>query len=129
MGAGLATMQVWNEEDAEDEVLAMVVRTGLHTSMGGMMRQVDYNAMPARNQLIRVGLSACQSKPFSMKCFKMAYSAIPEATGGRGEGGWGGGFWTRTGCVGGSGGIRQGGQLGSSTPPEVQGPLCRSSSG
>lgn len=58
MGAGLATMQVWNEEDAEDEVLAMIVRTGLHTSMGGMMRQVDYNAMPARNQLIRVGLSA-----------------------------------------------------------------------
>ena len=57
-------MQVWNEEDAEDEVLAMVVRTGLHTSMGGMMRQVVYNAMPAESQLIRVGLSACQSKPF-----------------------------------------------------------------
>lgn len=57
-------MQVWNEEDAEDEVLAMVVRTGLHTTMGGMMRQVVYNATPAKNQLIRVCLSAFHSKPF-----------------------------------------------------------------
>lgn len=47
-------LQVWNEEDAEDEVLAMVVRTGLCTSMGSMMRQVVYNAMPTRNRLLRV---------------------------------------------------------------------------
>lgn len=58
-------MQVWNEEDAEDEVLAMVVRTGLHTSMGEMMRQVVYNAMPARSQLIRVSLSARHKKVVS----------------------------------------------------------------
>jgi len=45
---------VWNEEDAEEEVLAMVVRTGLCTSMGSMMRQVVYNAMPTRNLLMRV---------------------------------------------------------------------------
>ena len=33
-------MQVWNAEDAEDEVLAMVVRTGLNTTMGAMVRQL-----------------------------------------------------------------------------------------
>lgn len=33
-------LQVWNEECAEDEVLAMVVRTGLCTTMGSMLRQV-----------------------------------------------------------------------------------------
>lgn len=47
---------MWNEEDSEDEVLAMVVRTGLYTSMGAMMRQVVYNAKPAKNLLIKVCL-------------------------------------------------------------------------
>ncbi|KAA6428240.1 MAG: hypothetical protein FRX49_01836 [Trebouxia sp. A1-2] len=51
--SGTNVEQVWNEEDAEDEVLAMVVRTGLCTSMGSMMRQVVYNAMPTRNRLLR----------------------------------------------------------------------------
>lgn len=32
--------QVWNAEDMEDEVLAMVVRTGLHSCMGSMIRQL-----------------------------------------------------------------------------------------
>lgn len=32
--------QVWNEEDAEDEVLAMVARTGLRTTVGNLLRQV-----------------------------------------------------------------------------------------
>lgn len=32
--------QVWNLEDAEDEVLAMVVSTGLNTCMGSMVRQL-----------------------------------------------------------------------------------------
>ena len=31
---------MWNETDAEEEVLAMVVRTGLNTTMGHMLRQV-----------------------------------------------------------------------------------------
>lgn len=31
--------QVWNAEDPEEEVLAMVVRTGLNTTMGNMVRQ------------------------------------------------------------------------------------------
>ncbi|DBA99058.1 TPA: hypothetical protein ACH3X1_014197 [Trebouxia sp. C0004] len=51
--SGTNVEQVWNEEDAEEEVLAMVVRTGLCTSMGSMMRQVMYNAMPTRNLLLR----------------------------------------------------------------------------
>ncbi len=54
MGITLKGVQVWNEEDAEEEVLAMVVRTGLCTSMGSMMRQVVYNALPTRNLLLRV---------------------------------------------------------------------------
>lgn len=33
-------VQVWNEGSSEDEVLAMVVRTGLCTTMGIMLRQV-----------------------------------------------------------------------------------------
>lgn len=37
---GLYHAQVWNVEDAEDEVLAMVVRTGLNTTMGAMVRQL-----------------------------------------------------------------------------------------
>ena len=54
MSVKLKSVQVWNEEDAEEEVLAMVVRTGLCTSMGSMMRQMVYNAMPTRNLLLRV---------------------------------------------------------------------------
>ena len=33
-------VQVWNEEDGEDEVLAMVARTGLRTTVGNLLRQV-----------------------------------------------------------------------------------------
>lgn len=46
--------QVWNEEDAEEEVLAMVARTGLHTSMGSMMRQIFYNATHSTPRFIKV---------------------------------------------------------------------------
>ncbi|KAL0045371.1 hypothetical protein WJX82_005179 [Trebouxia sp. C0006] len=37
---GTFVKQVWNEEDSEDEVLAMVVRTGLRSTMGNMLREV-----------------------------------------------------------------------------------------
>lgn len=30
--------QVWNPADSEEEVLVMVCRTGLNTTMGGMIR-------------------------------------------------------------------------------------------
>ena len=33
-------MKVWNTEDTEDEVLAMVVRVKLDTTMGSMLRQL-----------------------------------------------------------------------------------------
>lgn len=32
-------MQVWNDEDPDDEVLAMVVRTGCNSTIGNMMRR------------------------------------------------------------------------------------------
>ncbi|KAL0023496.1 hypothetical protein WJX79_002152 [Trebouxia sp. C0005] len=38
--AGTTVQQVWNPEDAEDEVLAMVCRTGLNTQMGSMVREL-----------------------------------------------------------------------------------------
>ena len=36
----LAGAQVWNERHAQEEVLGMVVRTGLYITMGTMLRQV-----------------------------------------------------------------------------------------
>ena len=33
-----ACAQVWNDKDEQDECLAMVVRTGLNTTVGDMMR-------------------------------------------------------------------------------------------
>ncbi len=32
--------QVWNPADSEEEVLVMVCRTGLNTTMGGMVRSL-----------------------------------------------------------------------------------------
>lgn len=56
---GMPCVQVWNEEDAEEEVLAIVVRTGLHTSMGAMMRQIVYNSRPSMPRFIKVSSHAC----------------------------------------------------------------------
>jgi len=46
----LPDVKVWNTEDAEDEVLAMVVRVKLDTTMGSMLRQliVPVSAMQAK---------------------------------------------------------------------------------
>ena len=38
--------QVWNEEDAKEEVVAMVVRTGLRTSMGAMIAYKSRSSTP-----------------------------------------------------------------------------------
>ncbi|DBA71773.1 TPA: hypothetical protein ACH3X2_011039 [Trebouxia sp. C0005] len=38
--AGTVIQQVWNAQDAQDEVLVMVVRTGLNTTMGTMVREL-----------------------------------------------------------------------------------------
>ena len=40
IAVSLHIWQVWNEDQADEEVLAMVVRTGLCTAMGDMLRQV-----------------------------------------------------------------------------------------
>ena len=42
--------QMWNEEDAGDEVLAMVARTGLRTTVGSLLQQVmtSVHATPPR---------------------------------------------------------------------------------
>jgi len=49
--------QVWNESNAEDEVLVMVVRTGLCTTMGNMLRQVTnplHNTQLYKDPFLRV---------------------------------------------------------------------------
>ena len=51
--------QVWNEDSSEEEVLAMVVRTGLRSAMGDMLRQVMVpvnHVNPARDPFVVVGL-------------------------------------------------------------------------
>ncbi|KAL3147625.1 hypothetical protein ABBQ38_014675 [Trebouxia sp. C0009 RCD-2024] len=48
--SGTTVEQVWNEEDAQEEVLAMVVRTGLHTSMGAM---IAYKSRPSTPRFIK----------------------------------------------------------------------------
>lgn len=52
--------QVWHADDPEEEVLAMVVRTGLHTSMGSMIRQIlAPSFVPAEKYpFLQVGLHA-----------------------------------------------------------------------
>ena len=48
---------MWNEAGPEDEVLAMVVRTGLCTTMGNMLRQVTnplHNTKMYRDPYLRV---------------------------------------------------------------------------
>lgn len=43
---------MWNERDEQDEVLAMVVRTGLHTSVGQMVRPlVDPHWAPGQPEV------------------------------------------------------------------------------
>ncbi|KAL0030094.1 hypothetical protein WJX79_006699 [Trebouxia sp. C0005] len=38
--AGTVVQQVWNAQDPQEEVLVMVVRTGLNTTMGNMVREL-----------------------------------------------------------------------------------------
>lgn len=47
------SQQVWNEMAAEEEVLALVTRTGLHTSMGTMLRQV-MTPTPSTDPFVKV---------------------------------------------------------------------------
>ncbi len=74
-------VQVWNEQDAEEEVLAMVARTGLCTSMGSMMRQVlTYNktehslflkasALPRHDQVCFAHILFIKHLEICLKCF------------------------------------------------------------
>lgn len=48
---GMNCAQVWNEDEAKEEVLAMVVRTGLHTSMGAM---IAYKSRPSMPRFMKV---------------------------------------------------------------------------
>ena len=48
--------QVWNPADSEEEVLVMVCRTGLNTTMGGMIRGLlaPIKAYQEKDPFIRV---------------------------------------------------------------------------
>lgn len=73
--APLRDAQVWNEEDAEEEVLAMVVRTGLHTSMGAMMRHIFHNATPSTPRFIKVSYMDVTIECMLMACICCGASA------------------------------------------------------
>ena len=53
--------QVWNPEDAEEEVLVMVCRTGMHTSMGTIIRQLltPTKVYKDKQSFLRVGCHTC----------------------------------------------------------------------
>jgi len=48
--------QVWNEKDEQDEVLAMVVRTGLHTFVGQMLTPLVHRHWAPRRPQLRTPL-------------------------------------------------------------------------
>lgn len=49
-------LQVWNENDEQDECLAMVVRTGLNTSVGKMLRPLVHNKWAQTQSELRTPL-------------------------------------------------------------------------
>ncbi|DBA77187.1 TPA: hypothetical protein ACH3X1_009761 [Trebouxia sp. C0004] len=60
--AGNFVQQVWNESNAEEEVVMMVVRTGLCTTMGNMLRQVTnplHNTQLYKDPFLRDLFSFC----------------------------------------------------------------------
>ena len=52
--------QVWNEAKPNEEVLAMVVRTGNCTSIGGMLWQIliPYKRLGLQDPFVKVGQQA-----------------------------------------------------------------------
>ena len=80
---------MWNEEDAEDEVLAMVARTGLRTTMGNLLRQV------------MCPLHATRSSQDTFVVVSIPHRLKPLVLGGGKFGGGGGG------AVGGGGGLQR----------------------
>lgn len=52
----ILTEQLWNDEDQDDEVLAMVVRTGCNSTIGDMLRRAIKPArfLSATDSLIKV---------------------------------------------------------------------------
>lgn len=65
--------QVWNAQDAEDECLAMAVRTGLNTGLGNMVRElICPSGLPApKNPLIQV------RHAFLLACLQAAVHHLP----------------------------------------------------
>ena len=53
-------LQVWNDEDQDDEVLAMVVRTGCNSTIGNMLRRAmrPSHFLSATDSLIKARCAA-----------------------------------------------------------------------
>ena len=67
----MCALQVWNEEDAEDEVLGMVARTGLRTTVGRLLRQVMcpvHTIEPHKDTFVAV---SCHRWPDLMRLFEL----------------------------------------------------------
>ena len=56
MGRLIDCTQLWNDEDPNDEVLAMVVRTGCNSTIGNMLRHAmrPANFLTATDSLVTV---------------------------------------------------------------------------
>ena len=56
-------LQVWDDEDQDDEVLAMVVRTGCNSTIGNMLRRAirPSRFLSARDSLIKASCLALPS--------------------------------------------------------------------
>lgn len=72
-------VQVWNEGSSEDEVLVMVVRTGLCTTMGTMLRQVT--KPPNRFQIhkdpfLKVSTSLSEYMSYSLPLLTYAFTCL-----------------------------------------------------
>ena len=57
--------QVWNTEDQQEEVLAMVVRMGLNSCMGGMIRELIAPAWQRKDKISLVKVRAATALAWS----------------------------------------------------------------
>ena len=72
-------MKVWNTEDAEDEVLAMVVRVKLDTTMGSMVRQLIAPVSAMQEKVSFETVSDLYLLEYAVTCSKCEVSVLSHA--------------------------------------------------
>ena len=69
---------MWNAEDQQEEVLAMVVRTGLNTCMGGMIREIIAPAWQRKDKMSLVQVRAATAWAWSHWTLSYSFSAAQQ---------------------------------------------------